>query len=66
LDSASSDSPSSDSASLDSAVAAARERLGPVFVTVEVSTDPVPLVLPPRDGAHLAARFRRHLKLPVL
>ncbi len=31
---------------------------GPVFVTVKVTTDPVPLVLPPRDGTWLKHRFR--------
>lgn len=31
---------------------------GPVFATVKVTTDPVPLVLPPRDGTVLRSRFR--------
>jgi len=48
-------------AQLPDAVDAARRQPGPVFVTVAVSAAPVPLVLPPRDGHHLAARFRRHL-----
>jgi thiamine pyrophosphate-dependent acetolactate synthase large subunit-like protein len=56
----------SSEAELGTAVEAARLFPGPVFVTVVVSTDPVPLVLPPRDGAQLAARFRRHLALPAL
>jgi thiamine pyrophosphate-dependent acetolactate synthase large subunit-like protein len=47
------------------AVDAARCRPGPALVTVAVSTEPVPLVLPPRDGTHLAGRFRRHLQLPA-
>ena len=51
-------------ADLATAVEAARLFPGPVFVTVVVATDPVPLVLPPRDGSHLTARFRRHLHLP--
>ncbi len=52
-------------ADLPAAVDAARRQPGPVFVTVTVGTDPVPLVLPPRDGPHLAARFRSHLGLPA-
>lgn len=32
---------------------------GPVFADVKVSSEPVPLVLPPRDGAALMTRFRR-------
>ena len=31
------------------------------FVTVKVDTDPVPMALPPRDGAYLRSRFREHL-----
>lgn len=31
---------------------------GPVFYSVKVTTDPVPLVLPPRDGTFLRSRFR--------
>jgi thiamine pyrophosphate-dependent acetolactate synthase large subunit-like protein len=34
------------------------ETPGPVFVTVKVTADPVPLVLPPRDGTWLKHRFR--------
>ena len=32
---------------------------GPVFVDVKVSTDPVPMVLPERDGTWIRARFRQ-------
>jgi thiamine pyrophosphate-dependent acetolactate synthase large subunit-like protein len=34
---------------------------GPVFVNIKVTTDPVPNVLPPRDGAWLKHRFRQAL-----
>ncbi|MEE8333624.1 MAG: thiamine pyrophosphate-dependent enzyme [Alphaproteobacteria bacterium] len=34
---------------------------GPVFATIKVATDPVPLVLPPRDGTALRSRFRQAL-----
>ena len=34
---------------------------GPVFFQVKVKPDSPPLVLPPRDGAHLARRFREAL-----
>ena len=34
---------------------------GPLFVQVKVAADKLPLVLPPRDGAHLKNRFREAL-----
>lgn len=34
---------------------------GPIFATVKVNRDPVPLVLPARDGTALRARFREAL-----
>ena len=34
---------------------------GPLFYQVKIGLDPVPLVLPPRDGAHLKNRFREAL-----
>ncbi len=34
---------------------------GPVLVSVKITTDPVPLVLPPRDGTALRSRFREAL-----
>ncbi|MCC6534356.1 MAG: aldehyde dehydrogenase [Burkholderiales bacterium] len=34
---------------------------GPVFVNIKVTTQPVPNVLPPRDGAWLKHRFRQAL-----
>jgi len=32
---------------------------GPHFVVVKVEAEKIPLVLPPREGALLKARFRR-------
>lgn len=34
---------------------------GPVFVSAKITTEPAPLVLPPRDGTVLKHRFRRAL-----
>ena len=34
------------------------ETPGPVFAVIKVTTDPVPMVLPPRDGTWLKHRFR--------
>lgn len=34
---------------------------GPVFAVVKVAAEKLPLVLPPRDGAHLKNRFREAL-----
>jgi thiamine pyrophosphate-dependent acetolactate synthase large subunit-like protein len=34
---------------------------GPVFATVKISTDKVPMVLPLRDGTHIKNRFREAL-----
>ena len=46
-------------------LAAVRSRIrrdrGPLLYQVKVRRDPVPLVLPPRDGAHLKHRFREAL-----
>jgi len=45
-----------------------RERVhagaGPLFAAVKVAPDRLPLVLPPRDGAHLKNRFREALLGP--
>jgi thiamine pyrophosphate-dependent acetolactate synthase large subunit-like protein len=38
-----------------------RENRGPLLYQVKVKRDPVPLVLPPRDGAYLKHRFREAL-----
>lgn len=40
------------------AVHLARGAPGPALVVAKVADDPLPLVLPPRDGAHLVERFR--------
>ena len=40
---------------------AIRSKTGPLFAQVKISDDPGPLVLPPRDGAHLKTRFRQAL-----
>ena len=37
---------------------------GPLFAAVKVALDKLPLVLPPRDGAHLKNRFREALLGP--
>jgi len=34
---------------------------GPVFINIKVTTNPVPNILPPRDGAWLKHRFRQAL-----
>jgi thiamine pyrophosphate-dependent acetolactate synthase large subunit-like protein len=34
------------------------EAKGPVFVDIKVTTDPVPMILPMRDGTAIRARFR--------
>jgi thiamine pyrophosphate-dependent acetolactate synthase large subunit-like protein len=38
-----------------------RQNRGPLLYQVKVKRDPVPLVLPPRDGAYLKYRFREAL-----
>jgi thiamine pyrophosphate-dependent acetolactate synthase large subunit-like protein len=40
------------------------ERPGPGFAVVKVAAEKIPLVLPPREGALLKARFRRALLGP--
>ena len=44
-------------------IAALREAIhraeGPLFAQIKIAADKLPLVLPPRDGAHLKNRFRR-------
>lgn len=37
------------------------EAPGPLFAAIKVTTDPVPMVLPPRDGTYLKHRFREAL-----
>jgi thiamine pyrophosphate-dependent acetolactate synthase large subunit-like protein len=36
---------------------------GPVFVTIKVLAEDLPLVLPPKDGTELRTRFRKALRL---
>ena len=50
-----------DDAELEAAVAAIRTQPGPVFYSIKVRAEPLPLVLPPKDGAWLKDRFRRAL-----
>jgi thiamine pyrophosphate-dependent acetolactate synthase large subunit-like protein len=42
-----------------------RDRAGPHFARVVISTDHVDRALPPRDGVFLKNRFRGHLGYPV-
>jgi thiamine pyrophosphate-dependent acetolactate synthase large subunit-like protein len=53
-----------DDDALTDAIARLRQTAGPVFVTIKVRAEEPPLVLPPKDGAHLKARFRRALLGP--
>jgi thiamine pyrophosphate-dependent acetolactate synthase large subunit-like protein len=48
-------------AELQSAIEVILYGKGPVLVTVKVATDPVPAILPPRDGPYLRSRFREAL-----
>lgn len=43
---------------LEEAIPAIYETAGPVLVDVKVTTDPVPMVLPMRDGTGIRGRFR--------
>ncbi len=46
---------------LGAAIAQLREAAGPVFVTIKVRAEDLPLVLPPRDPVRLKDRFRNAL-----
>jgi thiamine pyrophosphate-dependent acetolactate synthase large subunit-like protein len=50
-----------DADALDSAVGLLRDAPGPVFVTIKIRAETLPLVLPPRDGVQLKDRFRTAL-----
>lgn len=50
-----------DQAQLDDALPRIRSETGPVFVNIKVRAEDLPLVLPPKDGAHLKDRFRAAL-----
>jgi thiamine pyrophosphate-dependent acetolactate synthase large subunit-like protein len=41
-----------------------RTAAGPIFYAIKVRAEPLPLVLPPKDGAHLKDRFRLALLGP--
>ena len=51
----------SDADALGTAIDLVRDAPGPVFVTIKVRAEALPLVLPPRDGAALKDRFRAAL-----
>ena len=53
-----------DQAGLDEALPLIREAPGPLFVAIKVRAEDLPLILPPKDGAHLKDRFRRALLGP--
>jgi thiamine pyrophosphate-dependent acetolactate synthase large subunit-like protein len=50
-----------DAAALDAAATMLRGETGPVFQAIKVRAEEQPLVLPPRDGVALVARFRAAL-----
>jgi thiamine pyrophosphate-dependent acetolactate synthase large subunit-like protein len=50
-----------DQAALEGALPAIRAAPGPVFFAIKVRAEPLPFVLPPKDGAHLKDRFRTAL-----
>jgi thiamine pyrophosphate-dependent acetolactate synthase large subunit-like protein len=50
-----------DRAALEAALPAIRAAPGPVCFAIKVRAEPLPLVLPPKDGAHLKDRFRTAL-----
>ena len=50
-----------DDAGLRAALPLVHEAPGPVFVAIKVQAEPLPRVLPPRDGAYLKDRFRTAL-----
>jgi thiamine pyrophosphate-dependent acetolactate synthase large subunit-like protein len=50
-----------DQAGLDALIPDILTAPGPVLATVKITTDPEPLVLPPRDGTALRSRFREAL-----
>jgi hypothetical protein len=50
-----------DEATLEAALPVIRAEPGPVFYDVKVRSEPLPFVLPPKDGAYLKDRFREAL-----
>ncbi|MGH6922077.1 MAG: thiamine pyrophosphate-dependent enzyme, partial [Geminicoccaceae bacterium] len=53
-----------DHAGLEAALPAIRAEPGPVLFDVKVRAEPLPFVLPPKDGAYLKDRFRNALLDP--
>jgi thiamine pyrophosphate-dependent acetolactate synthase large subunit-like protein len=53
-----------DQAELEQALPLIRVQPGPVFVDIKVRAEPLPFVMPPKDGAHLKDRFRLALLGP--
>jgi thiamine pyrophosphate-dependent acetolactate synthase large subunit-like protein len=51
-------------AELEAALPTIRAAAGPVFHAIKVRAESLPLVMPPKDGAHLKDRFRIALGLP--
>jgi thiamine pyrophosphate-dependent acetolactate synthase large subunit-like protein len=41
-----------------------RDQPGPIFYAIKVRAEPLPFVMPPKDGAHLKDRFRQALLGP--
>lgn len=52
-----------DQAALEAALPVIRTQPGPVFYDIKVRAEPLPFVLPPKDGAYLKDRFRIALGL---
>ncbi len=53
-----------DESALEDAVGRLHGEPGPLFCTIKVRAEDLPLVLPPKDGAHLKDRFRAALLGP--
>lgn len=53
-----------DQAGLEDALPRIRNEAGPLFFDIKVRVEDLPLVLPPKDGAHLKGRFRAALLGP--
>tara|TARA_R110000796_G_scaffold80583_2_gene178339 strand:- start:20 stop:628 length:609 start_codon:yes stop_codon:yes gene_type:complete len=51
-------------AELQAALPAIKETKGPVFVDIKVKAEPLPFILPTKDGVHLKNRFREKLLGP--
>ena len=51
-------------AELTEALPLIKEAKGPVFVDIKVKAEPLPFILPTKDGVHLKNRFREKLLGP--